>query len=69
MKLNQRRCAHCTQTGGIYRIDDQLFCLYCGKSQPRTIPIAPRPTCRPIFVREAARLRAKRLRRAMPPLF
>ena len=69
MKRIKRRCAHCTQTGGIYNIYDDTLSLYCGKTQPRTIPIAPRPECRPLFVREAKRLRARRLKMAMPPMF
>ena len=38
MKLIQRRCAHCNNTGGLFHIDEETFCRYCGKTQPRTRP-------------------------------
>ena len=57
MKLIERACVHCCATGGIYHIDDQTFCLYCGKTQPRTTPPPARHRYRAIFVREAKALR------------
>ena len=68
MKLNKRPCTHCEATGGLFHIDDESFCRYCGKTQRRTTLPPPKPRYRPIFVREAKRLRAKRFKRACPPM-
>ena len=68
MKLIKRPCAHCKQPGGIYHIDDLSSCRYCGKTQPRTRPPAPKPVCHPLFVREAKKRRDKRWRRVQPRL-
>ena len=68
MKLIKRPCAHCEQTGGLFHIDEETFCRYCGKTQPRTRPPLPKPRYRPLFVREAKRLRAKRFKAALPPM-
>ena len=68
MKLIQRRCAHCNNTGGLFHIDEETFCRYCGKTQPRTRPPHPRPTPRPLFLREAKKLRARRFKRSCPPM-
>ena len=68
MNLNMRPCIHCKQTGSIYHINDDTFCRYCGKTQPRARPPHPRPTTTPLFLREAKSLRAKRFKRAHPPI-
>ena len=36
MKLIRRPCAHYKATRGLLHIDDETFCRYCGKTQPRT---------------------------------
>ena len=68
MKLNRRRCAHCKQTGRLFHIDDETFCRYCGKTQTRARAPLPKPMNRPLFVREAKQLRAKRFKAACPPM-
>ena len=66
MKLIQRRCAHCNNTGGLFHIDEETFCRYCGKTQPRTRPPHPRPTPRPLSLREAKKTPRQALQTLLP---
>lgn len=36
MKLSKERCTGCSQTGGIYRVNGDTLCRYCGKTQSIT---------------------------------
>ena len=43
MKLIKQRCTHCKDTDGLFHIDDETCCRYCGRTQPRTRRPPPPP--------------------------